>query len=253
MVKPARITPEHFKQLYAMFDAPVSKFDCGRKCAPLNGGQPVCCTTDNAIPVVDKAEYKLLRSRTDLWGPYTPNDAASRKIVDELSSHCRAIECKGAAFCERDNRTIACRTFPFFPYITREGEFIGFSFYWDFEDRCWVISNLGIVEREFLRQMTAAMLLSFETDPEEYDVMKEHSANMRRVFSRRQAIIPLLGRPDTGAGLFKVMPYTGEVRVAKLAEFKPVGVYKSEAAYKRAVKAAGGTLGTAPKGGYLAP
>lgn len=248
-----KITPEHFAQLYASFDAPVSKFDCGQKCAPLNGGQPVCCTTSNAIPVVDKAEYKLLRSRSDLWGPYTPNDAPSRKIVKELSNNCKAIECKGAAFCERDNRTIACRTFPFFPYITTKGDFTGFSYYHDFEDRCWVISNIGIVEREFLQQMTTAMLSQFETDPDEYDVMKSHSATMRRVFSRRQSIFPMLGRPDQGGGLFKVMPYSGELRPAKLSEFKAVGVYKSETAYKRAVKSAGGTLGPAPIGGYLAP
>jgi len=248
-----KITPEYFARLYASFGAPVSKFDCGRKCAPLNGGQPVCCTTSNAIPVVDKAEYRLLKSRTDLWGPYTPNDAPSRKIVGELISACRAIACKGAAYCERDNRTMACRTFPFFPYITSTGAFIGFAYYWDFEDRCWVISNLGIVEREFLQQMTGAMLEQFATDPDEFEVMKSHSASMRRVFSRRNAIIPLLGRPDVAAGTFKVMPYTGEVRPARLSEFKPIGAYKSEAAYKRAVKEAGGTLGPAPKAGYLAP
>ena len=48
----AQLTPQDFADIYVGFDAPVSRFDCGRKCAPLNGGQPVCCTTGDAVPVV---------------------------------------------------------------------------------------------------------------------------------------------------------------------------------------------------------
>ena len=34
------IKPADFASLYEGFNAPVSRFDCGRKCAPLNGGEP---------------------------------------------------------------------------------------------------------------------------------------------------------------------------------------------------------------------
>ena len=63
-----------------------------------------------------------------------------------------AVHCKGARFCERDNRTIACRGFPFYPYLTRERQFIGIGTYWVFEDRCWMMSNIEIVDREFVDQ-----------------------------------------------------------------------------------------------------
>src|SRR3546814_3888167 len=96
-----RITPQDFAKLYRGYDANLAKVDCGRKCAPLNNGQPVCCTTDNAIPVVERAEFELLKSRTDLWFRYKPNDAAARKIVNDLPRSSCAVECKGAAFCER--------------------------------------------------------------------------------------------------------------------------------------------------------
>lgn len=232
-----RIAPADFAEIYRRFQAPISRFDCGQHCAPLNGGEPVCCTTRDAVPVVDKAEFKLLQSRTDLWHKFKPQDAAGRKIIDELHPTCTAIECKGAAFCERDNRTMACRAFPFFPYITREGELIGLAYYWTFEDRCWVISNLQIVEREYVRDFISAYEYLFEKDAEEFETMKNHSALMRRVFSRANRIIPIIAREG---GYLKVMPKTAELRAARVQEFKPHGPYKSKAAYARAVKEAQG-------------
>lgn len=249
MTKP-RIEPSHFGAVYDRFQAPISKFDCGRKCAPLNGGEPVCCTTGHAIPVVHKAEFALLQSRTELWSRFKPHDAVSRKVVSELPHSTCAVECKGVQFCERDNRTIACRAFPFFPYLNRKGEFLGLTVYWTFEDRCWMIHRMNLTELPFIREMVAAFERIFAFDPEEYINMKDYSATARRVYSRAKRPMPMLGRDG---GLFKVMPYTHEVRPAKPSDFKPQGAYKSEAAYKRAVKEAGGTLGPEPKGGYLAP
>ena len=231
----ARITPADFAVIYDRFQSSISRYDCGQHCAPLNRGEPVCCTTRDAIPVVDKAEFALLRGRTDLWRRFKPHDAASRKIVEELHPTCAAIECKGARHCQRDNRTLACRSFPFFPYVTRTGEIIGLAYYWTFEDRCWVISNLKIVERAFVRDFLSAYDYLFEKDPEEFQTMKDYSATMRRVFSRANRFIPIIGRDG---GYFKVMPKSGEVRPARVEEFKPHGPYKSPQAYQRAVKAA---------------
>ncbi len=228
-----------FRAIYQRFQAAVSRYDCGRFCAPLNNGTPVCCDTEHAIPVVDKTEYRLLKSRTDLWGPYTPTDASSRKIVETLHKSCTAIECKGAMHCERDNRTLACRAFPFYPYITRAGELVGLATYWIFADRCWLISNMQVVERQFVQEFVAAYELVFKRDPEEREVMRGQSATHRRVFSRQKRIIPLIGRDG---GYFKVMPHGGEVRSATPAEFVKVGPYASRRAYAAAVKKAGGAL-----------
>lgn len=250
-MKKPRISPQDFASLYKQYNANLAFVDCGRKCAPLNNGNPICCDTENAIPVVDKAEFELLKSRTDLWFRYKPNDAASRKIVKELTSHACAVECKGAAFCERDNRTIACRSFPFYPYLDKTGAFIGLTYYWDFEDRCWIISNMQVVEQKFVQEMIAAFERIFKLDPEEYETMKDHSANMRRVFTRQGKIIPLLHRDG---GYYKIKPGSGgALTPCTPADYKKFGPYKSEAAYIRAVKAAGGTLPPAPPQGYLAP
>lgn len=233
-----KVLPEHFAELYNRFQASISRHDCGRWCAPLNGGSPICCSTQDAVPIVHRAEWRLLKGRTDLWRPFKPYDANTRKIVDSLHRSNCAIECKGAAFCERHNRTLACRAFPFFPFIDRKGAFIGLSYYWDFEDRCWVISNMQIVEAEFLKEFVDAFEYLFSIDPEEFDTYKSHSANMRRVFSRRGQPIPLIGREG---GFFKVMPKTGKLLPMTAAQLPKYGPYKSPAAYARAVKQAQGT------------
>lgn len=240
MTKPvSTLTPEDFAGIYRRFNASVCKFDCGKKCAPLNGGSPVCCSTKDAVPVVHKAEFRLLRERTDLWKRFKPYDAATRRIVDELTTSSCAIECKGAAFCERENRTIACRAFPFFPYVTRAREIIGLSVYWIFEDRCWMMSNMRLVEKPFINECLDAWDAIFARDQEEWEVYVDYSATMRRVFSRWRRPIPVL---DRAAGLLVVDPSTGAARPGRDNDYPQYGPFKSESAYRKAIKEAGGTV-----------
>jgi hypothetical protein len=233
------LTPADFANFYQGFDSPVSRFDCGRKCAPLNGGEPVCCSTQNAVPVAERAEWNLLRSRTDLWGKFKPYDAPTRKIVAELETTCVAIECKGVAHCERENRTIACRAFPFFPYINRRKEFVGLSVYWDFEDRCWMMSNLQVVDKIYVAEFVDTFEKIFAKDQSEFDTYVTFSASMRRVFSRWQRLIPLIGRDGSHN---VILPGTGEMKPIRPGTHAKQGPFKSEAAYRRAIKAEGGTV-----------
>ena len=231
------LSPAQYAELYRLLQRPIyRRLDCGRKCAPLNGGEPVCCTTRHAIPVVNREEWNLLKSRTDMWRPFRPYDAPSRKIKEDLASSCRAIECRGAAFCERDNRSLACRTFPFFPYFTREKEWRGFATYWSFEDRCWVLSHLREVDAGFLREMFAMHEHLFACDESERDPYVELSASMRRVFSRWRRPILLL---EEGQKWSKVLPRSGgRIVAAREKDFRRHGAYRSQAAYVRAVKEA---------------
>ena len=236
---PKGMQPADYGRLFDEFQANISRHDCGKFCAPLNNGEPVCCTTGHAIPIVDKTEYQMLKSRTDLWHPFKAMDASARAVVADMHKSCMAVVCKGAAFCERDNRTLACRSFPFYPYMTKEDELVGLATYWIFEDRCWLMSNMQVVEREFIREFVAAYETVFSKDAQERKVMREQSAHHRRRFTRLGRIIPLIGRDG---GFFKVMPGTAEIRPAKIADYQKIGPYRSERAYARAVKEAGGTL-----------
>lgn len=220
---PRKSRAELYRHVYEKFQAPVSRFDCGKYCSPHNGGQPVCCDTGHAVPIVDKAEWDLLKSRTELWHRFKPTTPLHRALVDELHPQCCAIECKGAAHCERDNRTMACRAFPFFPYITRERAVIGLSVYWNFEDRCWVLSNLGVVTPQFVTECLEAYETIFAADELEFDVFRAFSATMRSTFTKRDRLIPLLGRDG---GCYAIEPRTHRQRPATVAEFGRHGVYR---------------------------
>ena len=241
------IKASDFASLYEGFNAPISRFDCGRKCAPLNGGEPVCCSTQNAVPVVHKVEFDLLKTRTDLWTKFKPYDFATREIVAELTSDCMAITCKGARHCERDNRTIACRGFPFFPYITRQREFVGLGTYWVFEDRCWVMSNLQIVDKAFVDEFCATYETLFAKDHNEFTTYVDFSASARRVFSRWKRPIALVGRKN--AELLIVEPSTGDIRPGRKADYPKQEPFRTEKEYRAAGKA---EEGTGPKEGLRA-
>jgi len=211
-----------YKRIFRNFSANVVPLDCGEKCRHLNDGIPVCCDIEQAIPIMDKSEYKLLRSRSDLWRKYRPENEHGEGIVASLHDDCVACECKGAKFCERDNRSLSCRAFPFFPYITREGDFIGMATYWTFEDRCWVISNMKKVTRAFIAELHDVYAHLFENKPDEFEVFKDYSATMRRVFSRQ-------GRPiyivDRDKKFHAILPKGAGMERVKKSELPKFGPY----------------------------
>ena len=215
---------KHYEKVYERFTAPISEcYDCGRHCAPLNDGEPVCCSTDNAMPIVDTAEWKLLKRRTRMWHKLKPRGTDQRDIINGLDKDSCAIECRGAAHCERDNRSMSCRTFPFFPYLTKGREFVGLAYYWSFEDRCWVIANLRIVDKSFIKQFVYVYEYLFQKDDAWQQAYHAESASMRRVFSRWKRRIPLIGR--AGEKLWVLPNSGGEIVPAKEREFKlPDGI-----------------------------
>ncbi len=231
----ANMRPKDFAHLYKTFNASISeRTDCGQHCAPLNGGTPVCCSTQNAIPIISKTEWKHLKATTDAWERFKPYDANSREIVDELHDTCMAVSCTIAPACQRNARTIACRSFPFFPYMTRQGEMAGIAYYWIFEDRCWVLSNLDIVEAAFVGELMDAYTYLFERDAQERQVFMDQSATARRVFSRWNRPLPVFDREGQ---LWKVPPKSGgTLKRARLSEFKAHGPYASQEAYEAAVQ-----------------
>jgi hypothetical protein len=217
-----RLKSDLYEALYAGFNAPISRFDCGTKCAPHNGGEPVCCNTKFAIPVSTIEEWTFLKSRSTMWHSYKPRDEAERKVKEALPRYCKMMECNGAARCERDNRALSCRAFPFFPYVTKQYEFVGLTYYWAYEPTCWVISNLQIVDKDFVFEFISTFEYIFRMVTEELEIFRDHSASMRRVFSRRGKNIPLIGRD---AKYYEVIPKTGERQPAKVEAFEKYGVY----------------------------
>jgi hypothetical protein len=200
-------TADDYGEVFRRLQAPIARsLDCGRKCAPLNQGIPVCCDHEQAIPIVDAGEWDLLRARTTMWSVYTPRNKTEVKEFGDGSDGCKAIVCRGVKHCERDNRSLACRTFPFFPYFKSPTEFFGLAYYWTFEGLCWVVSNLQVVERPFIGEMIEAHEVLFARDPEWRKTYIDYSATMRGVFTKKKRRIPLLGRDGA---LHWVLPGSG--------------------------------------------
>lgn len=236
-------TPATYTEIYERFEAPVAKYNCGLKCGALNNGTPICCDTDYAVPVLQLHELKCLKGRSDLWRRTKPRDKTTKAIADGLADDYVTAACRGAKFCERENRSLACRAFPFFPYVTKENDFIGLSYYWDYESTCWMISNLALVEKDYVDQFVDVFDLLFEEDADEKEAFRDHSAYMRRVFSRWKRPIPLIGRDGRWR---KILPKGAGIVHAEPGDFPAHGPYVSEEAYAKAVEEAGGILPDEP-------
>ncbi len=221
----SHLAPSNMRALYAGFETPLADLDCGQKCAPYNGGIPFCCDIHHAVPTAYPGEWIHLRARTTLWEVWRPKNKAHREEIQADAGDLILLECKmlPEPGCHRDLRTVVCRAFPFFPYFNSLGEFIGLSVYWEFMDRCWVISNLHIVRHEYQAQFIQTYENIFAQIPSEREAFQYHSEEMRREFQTHRRTIPLLHRDGH---TYKISPATEKMRRVKPDSFPKYGPYK---------------------------
>lgn len=231
------LSPEEIRQLYANFNAPVAEFDCGKKCAPHSeSGKPFCCDICHAVPTLYQSEWRYVTANTDLWFEWkaeqctdTPEEATAevKRLADETPETMVLVECLGPDLCQRDYRGLTCRQFPFFPYIDSQGNLLGLSYYWEYEDVCWVMSNLQVVTSEYLQQFLSAFETVFERMPQEFENYKVHSEVMRDEFNEQRRAIPLLHR---NGNAYNISTHNERMRRVPVEGFPKFGPYKVAAA-----------------------
>ena len=216
-------------KMYKSFASPICEVDCGEICRQFNpSGKPFCCDICVAIPVALKEEWLYLKENTQLWhrlrGDECPTDPIDKeKMKSETPNYMHLMACKGPAYCERDFRTLSCRQFPFSPYITADDRLIGLTYNWDFEEVCWVISNLDRVSEEYRKEFLDIYdNLLFEY-PKEYDSYYWLSEDMREHFSKAQRSIPILHRDGN---FYLLDPNTDELTSADPSTFPKFGPYR---------------------------
>ena len=219
------VKPAYFEALYAQFPAPINALNCGDKCAPHNEfGAPFCCDTRQTVPTAYQSEWAYLKNNTDLWHPWQSKDVdETHRLRSETPPGQIPIECLGHTRCQRDNRSLTCRAFPFFPYLTSAGAFIGLSYYWEYEDRCWVLSNLQTVSRTYRAEFIRAYESVFVLYLEEVQTFSNHSTEMRHVFGKHQRAIPLLHR---NGSTYKISPSNERLRRMPPERLPKFGPYK---------------------------
>jgi hypothetical protein len=215
--------------IYDLFNSPITSQDCGKKCAPYNEyGVPFCCDLQHLVPTAFVNEWEYLRHSSNLWYLWRSEEPGLTQLLrNEIPEGHLLIQCLGHKHCQRSYRSISCRAFPFAPYITDSGEFIGFSYYWEYENRCWLISNLDQVSRGYIVKFIGAYDQIFHEFPEEFIEFKVHSALMREVFSSSRRAIPLFHR---NGNVYKISPHNERLRRVEVQEFPKHGVYKIAAA-----------------------
>jgi hypothetical protein len=223
-----RIPKLNFCELYERFDSPVADLDCGKMCAPHNPrGKPFCCDICHAVPSAYHQEWAYLWPNTDLWHPWqgdecteSPEDPTA--LESETPDSMILLACLGPAHCQREYRALSCRQFPFFPYITSDYGFIGLAYNWEFEDTCWVISNLREVTANFHREFVQMYDELFSQWPDELDSYALRSEQMREQFIAQQRSIPILHRDG---GFYLMRPINERSRRVEPERLPKFGVY----------------------------
>jgi hypothetical protein len=197
----ADLSAEEIRSLYQRFNSPLAEFDCGKKCAPHNpNGKPFCCDICHAVPAAYRSEWKYLQQSTDLWHAWRGNECeeTTSKEIGELNAgtpdNMILLACLGPSQCQRENRVLSCRQFPFFPYVTSDYRFIGLAYEWEFELKCWVISNLSSVTERYREEFVRTYDELFALFQSEFEQYAYHSERMRDHFARQKRRFPLLHR-----------------------------------------------------------
>lgn len=229
---PNDLNAEDIRSIYNNFDSPIAKLDCGKKCAPHNpNGVPFCCDICHAVPAGYNSEWKTLRDTTDLWHVNRGDECSSSdssmagsSLADsDLPHGMILLACLGADKCQRPNRILSCRAFPFFPYITSDHRFLGLACEWEFETVCWVISNLNQVTDAYRAEFISTFdkfLATFEDVFENYSI---HSEKMRAYYESRKKRFPMLHR---NGGDYLISPASERMYKARSDQLPRFGFYR---------------------------
>jgi len=218
------------RELYDRFDSPVISLDCGRKCALHNpDGKPFCCDICYAVPAVYKSEWKYLKPNTDLWRKWRGNECgdispgAIAQLKGNTPNSMVLLACLGPSQCRRNFRALSCRQFPFFPYVTSEYRFVGLAYEWEFEEQCWVISNMPRVTRKYREEFVQTYDHLFTMFQDEFENYAFHSERMREEFIRRKRRISLLHR---NGNAYLISPSSERMQLISPEDLPKFGPYR---------------------------
>lgn len=141
-----KLGEERVRRFHRLLSVPMTRFDCGRFCAPQNGGVPFCCDGRQVAPVLYRSEYRWLRGRGRFWKKMPIRNKRDRKLVSDVCDYNLFAECPGVSGCRRSFRALVCRTFPFEPYVDRKGHVQGLVYQEERREDCPLV---GLSERVY--------------------------------------------------------------------------------------------------------
>ena len=224
------LTDHNIRDLYDGFDTPITSLDCGKKCLTHNpSGKPFCCDICHAVPAAYRSEWQYLEKKTDLWHRWRCNECgntakAERDLIKaETPKDMVLLACLGPSQCKRDYRALSCRQFPFFPYVSSDYRFIGLAYEWEFELKCWVVSNLSQVTQAYREEFVRTYDHLFALFQNEFENYAYHSERMRKYFLRQNRRIPLLHRNGKN---YLISPARERMRLVTAQDLPKFGPYR---------------------------
>ena len=224
---PNDLRTEEIRELYTGFDLPITVVDCGQKCAPHNpSGKPFCCDICEAVPAAYGSEWIAVRKGSELWHPYRGDECSTQADMldtDEIPESMIPLACLGHLACERENRLISCRQFPFFPYVSSNYEFVGLAYDWAFEEKCWIINNLGQVTDAYQDQFVRTFDKIFALFQDEFESYAIRSEEMRDTFAKKERGFVIVLR---GGGLGRIDPVREGITPLEAEQVPVFGAYR---------------------------
>lgn len=226
----ADLEAEDIRSIYSGFNSPIAQFDCGKKCAPHNpSAKPFCCDICHAVPAAYKSEWDTLERSTNLWHKWRGDECEDTTQKDiarleaDIPKNMVLLACLGPSQCQRDFRALSCRQFPFFPYVTSDYRFIGLAYEWEFESKCWVISNLSRVTQKYREEFIRTYDKLFALFQDEFEQYAYHSERMRAHFMKQKRRFPLLHR---NGEYYLVSAGSERLQLTKADRLPTFGFYK---------------------------
>ncbi|MCB1191597.1 MAG: hypothetical protein H7A23_06975 [Leptospiraceae bacterium] len=181
------IQEEEIEYYYDILNENIVDFDCGTLCKPDNNGVPFCCSVRNAVPYLYKKEFELLKKRTNLWKEWIPSNKQEIKMkMEQESDDGIFCECKGHQFCERENRSISCRTFPLEPYLDKRGVLVGLIYIKSFVHGCPLSKHPEKIRQEFIDTHFLFWEKLLLRKKDEYDMYLAASRTERRLRTKNK-------------------------------------------------------------------
>lgn len=228
------LQPDEIRGLYSSFNSSILALDCGRKCAPHNPtGKPFCCDICQAVPAAYRAEREYLLPRTDLWHDWRGDECGEidpeerPRLLEDTPDSMVLLACLGPEHCQRNFRALSCRQFPFFPYVSDDYRFLGLACEWEFETRCWIISNLSRVSPRYRNEFVETFDGLFALFQDEFEAYACHSERLRAHYHEAGRRFPLLHRNGHD---YLVSPGNGRIRRIDPAGLPSYGPYLGKTA-----------------------
>lgn len=177
--------------------APMISFDCGRFCVKANRGGPLCCDQKKFIPLLFKAEYRLLKERGQLWTRMPVITKAEKKLVEDICDYNVFCLCQGVKSCRRSLRSLSCRAFPFEPFVNADGKVIGIVFQYEKKEKCPLIGMPeSVFNPRYIRNSIIFWQEIIDIIPEEKDLFIDESRKRIRRAKRNGGRIVIFGNPS---------------------------------------------------------